>query len=287
MTTNALAELEPLTEHVVDWRTEDFQLQADERLVRHVVLSGDVSRNGYRYSIEALQQAAELYRNKPVFLDHAPNAAKPMERSTRDLVGTVVEARFTDGRIRGDIQILETEAGRTFLALLASETPNVGMSHVVLAQRTADGKLIEKIHDVVSIDAVVFPATTHGLRESQAPADEQLTLLREQLQQAHSEVARLQTELDRRDREQEIAALLAAAELPEYAVTPLFREQLTIAADPAQRQQLIAERRRLLQHTEPASVLSRPRKSTTNHTDDRAFLRAVKGTPVGVLSMRE
>lgn len=287
MTTQTLADLEPITEHVADWRTEEFQLQTEDRLVRHVVLSGDVSRNGYRYAADALQQAAELYRHKPVFLDHAPNAAKPMERSTRDLVGTVVETRFSDGRIRGDIQVLETEAGRTFLALLASETPNVGMSHVVLAQRTVDGKLIEKIHDVVSIDAVVFPATTHGLRESQAPSDEQVTLLREQLQLANQAVERLQTELDRREREQEIATLLAAADLPAYAVTPLFREQLTLAADVEQRQQLIAERRELVRRTEPASVISRPRQSPSRHTDDRAFLRAVKGTAVGVLSRME
>jgi hypothetical protein len=154
------ATFEPLTEQVADWRSEQIHVDFESRLVTNVVLSGGVSRNGYRYAADALREAASLYERKPVFLDHAPQPARPLERSTRDLVGWVLNPRFEDGRIRGDIQALDTEAGRTFLALIHADSPAVGMSHVVLGQRGRDPQVIERIHDVVSVDAVVFPATT-------------------------------------------------------------------------------------------------------------------------------
>jgi len=78
---------EPLTEAVGDWRADNMRVDFDQRLVTNVVLSGGVSRNGHRYTEEALRQAAPLYDKKPVFLDHAPQPARPFERSTRDLVG--------------------------------------------------------------------------------------------------------------------------------------------------------------------------------------------------------
>jgi hypothetical protein len=159
-------ELVPLTEHIADWRGPDLRVDFAARLVTDVVLSGPVSRNGHRYSPEALQQAAPLYDRKPVFLDHAPNLARPFERSMRDLVGSVLNPRYEADRIRGDVQVLDTEAGRTFLALIDSGSPAVGMSHVVLAERGRDPLVVARIHDVVSVDAVVFPATTQGLRET-------------------------------------------------------------------------------------------------------------------------
>ena len=63
-------------------------------------------------------------------------------------------------------QVLDTESGRTFLALIESDTPGVGMSHVVMAERSRDGETVERIHDVISVDAVVNPATTTTFHES-------------------------------------------------------------------------------------------------------------------------
>ncbi len=164
-TTTTEAPLQQLTEHVDDWRTPDLLVDAANRLVRHVALTGVHSRNGYRYSEQALRQAIPLYENKPVFLDHAANFSRPYDRSTRDLAGSIVEPRYQDGRIRADIQLLDTEAGRTFLALAEANRPAVGMSHVILAHRSSDKSIVEEIHDVVSVDAVVFPATTSTFRE--------------------------------------------------------------------------------------------------------------------------
>src|SRR5690606_35903290 len=42
---------------------------------------------------------------------------------------------------------------------------SVGMSHVVLAMRSADKQVVERIEEVISVDAVVFPATTVTFQE--------------------------------------------------------------------------------------------------------------------------
>ena len=156
-----------LTEHIADWNTHEVRVDPQNRLVKNVALTGLESRNGYRYAEEALRDALPLYENKPVFLDHAASRTQPHQRSTRDLVGSVVHVRYEAGRIRGDIRVIDTEAGRTFFALAESNGPAVGMSHVILAEKSADGLLVEKIHEVVSVDAVVFPATTQSFLEHQ------------------------------------------------------------------------------------------------------------------------
>jgi len=106
--------LQQVTEQITDWQTESLIVDAANRIVRHVALTGLQSKNGYRYSQQALEAALPLYENRPVFLDHAVNKMQPYHRSTRDLVGTVTNPRFENGRITADIQVLDTEAGRTF-----------------------------------------------------------------------------------------------------------------------------------------------------------------------------
>ena len=158
--------LQQLTERIGDWRSTEIEIDRSQRLVRNIALTGRKSRNGYEYTPEALRGAIGLYEHKPVFLDHAARANRPFDRSTRDLVGSIVDTRFEQGRIRGNIKVLDTEAGRTFLALTEANEIPVGMSHVVLARRSADRKQVESIEEVVSVDAVIYPATTDNFRES-------------------------------------------------------------------------------------------------------------------------
>ena len=156
---------ETLTEHVADWQAS-ADVDRTRRTIRNVALAGAESKNGYRYAEAALRAAAPLYEGVPVFLDHPTSPTRPRQRSARDLAGSVTAARFENGRLRGDLRTHDTDAGRTLLALAEAATPNVGMSHVVLAQRSADGLLVEAIAEVISVDAVVFPATTRTFRES-------------------------------------------------------------------------------------------------------------------------
>lgn len=274
-----------LSERLGDWHA-DLSVDSDARLVQNVALTGRDSRNGYRYTESALRDALPLYDQKPVFLDHAADRLRPQDRSTRDLVGTIVNPRFEQGRIRGDIRVLDTDSGRTFLALATSNAPGVGMSHVVLARRSSDGATVEAIADVVSVDAVINPATTTTFRESiddppktgdgiaasPPPLISELTtssihpipsppsLTTASALASTDPVAALTAELAtlRRQladaallREQEVHAqrmdaLLAHSRLPDYALTPQFRRLLDAAPDDPARRALIQERLDLL-----------------------------------------
>jgi hypothetical protein len=304
MTTESNTLLQPLVEHVGDWRAGDLAVDFARRLVTNVVLSGGVSRNGRRYTEEALRDAAPLYERKPVFLDHAPQPARPFDRSMRDLIGSVLNPRFADGRVRGDIQVLDTEAGRTFLALIEANHPAVGMSHVVLAQRGSDPQVVERIHDVVSVDAVVFPATTQSFRESAPTSPKEWEALAEhfdptlaehlrevtaELQSARGERDRLQEQLTSRQRDDErrvrselIASELQSAALPDVAITPAFREQLEQLDDSAARQRFIAERAELVRRCRPQPPASQPRSPRAIAVDD-LFVRAIRGERPQVL----
>ena len=290
------AELVAITEHVAEWRTDDLQVQLEERTLSNVLLSGVTSKNGHRYSEAALREAAVLYQRKPVFLDHAANLAKPYDRSMRDLAGWIGEARFNDGRIQGDIRLLDTEAGRTLLALMSSETPAVGMSHVILARKSSDGALVEKIHDVISVDAVVFPATTTGFRERFQEGGElasEMGALREeferQIEELRGELGEVVMERDRLQRrceelaaesvQREIERQLQFAELPAFAITDQLRERLRSAPDSQSRSRLIAEHREFVLRCRQRDPCSRLRVAAEDPdaTLTRRIVQAVKG----------
>ena len=281
-----------LIEHVADWHA-GLTVDAPNRIVHNVALTGLTSKNGYRYTEQALKTAAALYDHKPVFLDHAVDKSRPHERSTRDLVGTIVNPRFESDRIRGDIRVLDTESGRTFLALAESDAPGVGMSHVVLAQRgSADGS-IEQIRDVVSVDAVVFPATTKTFRESvEAGSDEEsvsASIEDEPTNELHTQLQQLLRERDEllhqlqsirareaeESREQDIDNEIQAAGLPSFAVTEEFRRQL-LQSDEAGRTTLIHERRQLIETASRRPTSSAERTAASSPNTDAAFVSAIR-----------
>lgn len=279
---------EELVEQVGDWRGKDLTIDAAQRMVRNVALSGATSRNGHRYTEESLREGAGLYVRKPVFLDHAPSGSRPQERSTRDLVGTITGARYEGGRIRGDIQVLETGAGETFLKLVESNAPQVGMSHVVIVERGRDPKVVEAIRDVISVDAVVFPATTSTFQESVRQGEEEGRNLEEELRGVRLELAALVEERERwgrrkgeeereRERREEVERMLREARLPAGVVTEEFRALLLDEGLQEFRLRLIAERRALGRKWESERPRSAERKERGGRMDDKWVVRVIKG----------
>ncbi|WP_437203044.1 hypothetical protein [Planctomicrobium sp. SH664] len=276
-----------LTEDSQSWN-DNLAIDVDSRLVRNVAIAGTTSRNGYTYTETALREAVLLYSDKPVFLDHAENRQRPRERSTRDLVGSIVSPRFVEGRIRGDIRVLDTESGQMFLSLVSSETPGVGMSHVVLAQRSADGLQVERIAEVVSVDVVVNPATTSTFRESCPPLSEashcdqgslhsHAHLLAER-DSLRSEVLRLESLLQQDRRRRAVDQQLLTSGLPPEAITECFREQLLSAVNEQARLTLIADRISLLNPGRRVGgiVRSTERQPPVPPSGDEVFIRAIR-----------
>lgn len=142
-----------------------FAFNADERLLENVAICGRQSKNGYEYSEAALRGAAEMYAGRPVFLNHKAGG-NPKDRDIRDVAGRIEGPAVFDGeRLRGRIRLLETDAGRTLASLASAGMAGVGLSHVVMADMDRRAKRIDAIREVVSVDAVVFPATTVGFSE--------------------------------------------------------------------------------------------------------------------------
>jgi hypothetical protein len=293
-----------LTEDLSDWGSR-LAIDSQARLVCNVALTGPDSKNGYRYSESALRDAAPLYDQKPVFLDHAPDRLKPRDRSTRDLVGNIINPRYEDGRIRGDIRVLDTESGRTFLALANTNLPGVGMSHVVLAQRSTDGTTVETIRDVVCVDAVINPATTQTFRENHSdtssptlppevgpgvraphlqpePTAESLSLnpqlstLNQELLELREQVAALQSRALIAERQLNIQKLLAEAQLPPSALTPVFKQLLEQAPTTEARRELLRDRQALCEQHRPRTPLSYERPASKAHTPATDFIAAIK-----------
>lgn len=303
MTQTETPPLQQLTERIADWRSAGTEIDRTSRWVRNIALAGRDSRNGYQYSREALTEAVQLYEHKPVFLDHAERLTKPFERSTRDLVGSIVNTRYEGDRIRGDIRILDTEAGRTFMALAEAEQTPVGMSHVVLARRSSDRKQVESIEEVVSVDAVMYPATTQTFRESEAvgqaaslPAEagsfghepkeiERLKHERdgllEQLQSVRQELEQTQAQ---QNRDSERLRMLAESGLPDFALTDEFRELILTEEDDDRCRTFIEERKQLLRYQAARTPSSRSRQDSGHEgLSDRAIVNLIRGRREGRL----
>ena len=283
------------------------EVDREARTVRGIALSGLESRNGYTYRAEALSGAASLYEGRPVFLDHAADPNRPQSRSTRDLVGTLAGVRFDAeaGVLRGDVRVLDTESGRTFLALCEAgpENTHVGMSHVVLARRSEDGREVVAIERVVSVDAVAFPATTRSLSESSETGAPELRVVTgedDQPGEPNSETERLLEQIGEMARERvALRERLAEAErrleetrvrrrrdemllesgLPDVALTPPFRRAVREATDESQAAALIRDRRTVVEAGRGRWPHQRPRSEEPAGvaSGDGRFVAAVRG----------
>lgn len=187
----------------VQWLAEhslaEAVIEREAAVVRNVVLLGWSSRNGYQYRLEAMRQAVPLYEGRPVFIDHPQRS--PTQRPLRDFAGQVLQPRFEGEKLWGDLRLLGPNTP-WLLDLIEAAPKEIGLSHVVLGQRSTDGKAVERIEQVVSVDIVAFPATTQSFRENIA-----------------SPGCPVQTLLER-------------SSLPREAQSPALRELLATSGDP-------------------------------------------------------
>jgi hypothetical protein len=217
-------------------------------LVTNVVLLGPLSRNGYRYAAAAMEQAAPLYEGRPVFIDHPERAAT--QRRLRDYAGQVVRARYEGQRLRGDVKLLGPNAG-WLLDLIEAAPQDVGMSHVILGRRSADGKEVLHIERVLTVDIVAFPATTQTFKEQETPwpgGD---------------------------DRWPEFQRLLAASRIPPEGRRQALRHLLGNSADPLA---LIAALERYWDEVRSTAAISQERQARDPGRDLRqALIHAIRG----------
>ena len=158
------------------WASEIADTPAGEPAKITLIRAGR-SKNGNIYSEAALEAAANLYSGIPAMLDHAEGVGS---YSVRDLAGYITEAVYAEGAITGKLHTLTSESGKVLAALIEDERRLkaagtlgnrhlFGFSQVVQAKgsETPSGDfLVEQVTQVLSVDAVVFPAAGGALLEA-------------------------------------------------------------------------------------------------------------------------
>ncbi len=208
-----------------DWRGVPLRSDRVGGVIRGVKILGLRSRNRRYYPPETLRQAAPLYEEAKVHVNHS-KSPPGQPRDYQDRIGVIRNVRLEpDQGLFADFYFNPKHALAEQLLWDAEHAPeNVGFSHNVeaLVVRRDDQLVVEAITRVHSVDLVADPATTRGLFESQhdtPPADaaqsgpaaalEGLTLellkqhrpdlleatLAEQLAQHQAQLRRLEAEL--------------------------------------------------------------------------------------------
>jgi len=157
----------------VDSRGVAVRVDRQGGVIRGVKILGLQSRNGRTYLPEALAEAARLYEEAKVNVNH-PKGNPLGARDYRDRIGVLrsVVARPGEG-LFADFHFNPKHALAEQLIWDAEHMPeNVGFSHNVLARtgRRGDRVVVEAITKVESVDLVADPATTRGLFESMSDA---------------------------------------------------------------------------------------------------------------------
>ena len=278
--------MDELLQEFVSSRGVDMRVDRNAGIIRGVKLLGLTSRNGRKYLPAALTQAAGLYEDAKVNVNH-PKGNPLASRDYRDRLGSIRNVRVREGEgLFGDLHFNPKHALAEQLLWDATHAPeNVGFSHNVQARTSRQGgqTTVEAILQVQSVDLVADPATTRGLYESgtgndgdgEKAADETLAgLTLERLRSVRSDLveaieahaaarcAQLEAEIDSlrahngaHERRATALALLGEFKLPDPAeaaaagnpvVSELFFETLLSAPNEQAMRTLVEERANLV-----------------------------------------
>jgi hypothetical protein len=154
-----------------DSRGVRMRVDREEGVIRGVKILGLESRNRRSYLPEALAQAARLYEDAKVNVNH-PKGNPGTPRDYQDRMGVIRNVGVRPGEgLFADFYFNPKHSLAEQLIWDAEHAPeNVGFSHNVEARtvRQGDKIVVEAITRVQSVDLVADPATTRGLFESAA-----------------------------------------------------------------------------------------------------------------------
>ena len=131
--------------------------------IRNVKILGLVSKNGRRYTHEAITKAAPLYEGKRVNIDHGAG-----QRSYRDRIGHLSDIAVKPDGLYGTLNYNPKHAVAEQLEWDAVHSPNnVGLSHDShgIVEKVGGMPTVTEIKSVRSVDLVGDPATNKGLYE--------------------------------------------------------------------------------------------------------------------------
>lgn len=146
-------------------------LQVDRKTstIQNVKVLGFISANHRRYTPEAVAQAAPMYENIKVNIDH-PESASNDVRSLKDRFGKLTDIKMSDSGLWGNLIFNPNHPMAEAVLWWAENQPDcLGLSHMAIGQGDDDEDgvfVVSKILDVRSVDLVSDPATVNGLFEA-------------------------------------------------------------------------------------------------------------------------
>lgn len=234
---------------VVELR-EALVVSAERREVEVTVLRGGLSRNGWYYTAELLEQIAPLFEGARAFADH-PAPGERAERSIRDVVGYYHSPRFQPAsgeepaHVKATLRVLESAAWLWSMVAesVADGQPFIGLSvdfvgSVKPAVRGGTAvKEVQAVRQLLSVDVVTRPSAGgrfERILNSEEMKEQPMTPVAEgdhlesSSQHPESGISEAQALLGEARRERRIAeceravdGLLAATKLPDA-----FRDKL-------------------------------------------------------------
>lgn len=200
-----------------DFSSPQRKIDKENGVVSGVKILGVKSRNNRVYPIETLRDAAPLYENAKVNVNH-PDGSPNESRKYQDRVGSIKNVTLQETGLYGDFHFNPKHPLAEQMLWDAEKAPeNFGFSHNVEAVvRLENGaQVVDKIVRVRSVDLVADPATTSGLFESQTLTDASSDAYRQSpnvsplpLQRDDAEFRRLEEERDAAVKRFEIARFL-------------------------------------------------------------------------------
>lgn len=141
------------------------EAKLEKGILRNVPVNGGISANGLDYT-PALKKAWEskVYENATVFLNHRE---KSSDRDVQEKFGWLDNIRYVEGKgLFGDLHYNpQHQFARAFEWWAENKKEEIGLSHDAMIVPGKDGRVVETIAKVLSVDVVHKPATVKGIQE--------------------------------------------------------------------------------------------------------------------------
>lgn len=148
--------------------SESLRVDKESGVIHDVKILGRDSRNGRKYSDSAMDQAAKLYEGCKVNVDHPDRSNPKRERGLLEGFGVIRNVKRDGDSVRGDLHFIKSHPAAPVICESAERFPDkFGLSHNAEGDTSPDGKLVESVTRVRSVDIVGRPATNDGLFESE------------------------------------------------------------------------------------------------------------------------
>lgn len=145
------------------------QIDREAGIIRRVKILGRKSDNGRVYSDQAIKEAAALYNNVKVNIDHPQGEKGDVTRPLADTFGTLRDIDLAEDGVYGNLHYLKSHPLAETVCEAAERMPTqLGLSHNAEGRITSDDKqdVVESVECVYSVDLVSRPATNYSLFES-------------------------------------------------------------------------------------------------------------------------